>query len=68
LTLKVTVPVGGAGGLVLGGAGETMAVNVTDSPKEDGFGTAVSDVIVGARFTTWVMGVAELPKKFASPL
>src|SRR3981081_207654 len=66
-TLNWTLPVGGAGGLVLGGAGDATAVNVTDCPNDDGLGTALSVVVEGARFTTCVM-VAELGKKFVSPL
>jgi len=50
-TLKFTVPVGRTGGLVLGGAGTTWAVNVTDDPKSEGLPEVVTEVAVGALLT-----------------
>jgi len=45
-SLKVTVPVAVAG--------ETVAVNVTEEPNDDGFADEASEVVVAIWFTVWV--------------
>jgi hypothetical protein len=63
-SMNVTVPVGvpAPGDTTL-----TVAVNVTDCPKVDGFGAAVTDVAVSALFTVWGAGADVLPLKLPSP-
>jgi hypothetical protein len=53
--LNVTVPLG-EGSPKPGFVEVTVAVNVTDCPKFDGFGEEVSDVVVATLLTTWVKG------------
>src|SRR5215472_6461396 len=65
-SLKATVPVGGAGEPVLGGAGHTVSVKAIVWPKNDG---PDDDrvVVTGALFTVWVKW-AVAGVKLASPL
>jgi ribosomal protein S5 len=51
-SLKVTEPVAATG--------ETEAVKVTVTPKVEGLGMAVSETLVGVRFTTWVIAGDEV--------
>ena len=51
-----------------GGAAVTVAVNVTLSPKIEGFSAETSAVDVGARCTTWVSAVLVLAWKAGVPL
>src|SRR6185437_13762631 len=62
---NVTVPVGVP---APGATAETVAVNVTDWPKTDGFCDEVTSVAVLALFTTCGLPVSErvLPVKFGS--
>jgi len=46
----------------------TVAVKVTDWPVIDGFGDAVSVMLVAAFVTTWDIAVDVLAALFASPL
>lgn len=65
-SLKVTVP---AGVPAPGATADTVAVNVTDWPKTEGFAVDDSDVDVLAWFTLCVsIGDAGLALKFPSPL
>src|SRR6516162_6100801 len=65
-SLKATVPVGGAGGLVLGDAGHTVSVKVTVWPKDDG--PDDDKVVVTAALPTVWIRVAVAGVKLASPL
>jgi hypothetical protein len=56
---KVTVPVGVP---APGATGETVAVNLTDCPKTEGFTDEATVVEVGAGLTAWLR-VPELPLK-----
>ena len=58
-SLKVTVPDAVEG--------ETVAVNVTDAAKVEGFSDDVS-VVVMAQFTTWVTAEEVLVRSLVSPL
>jgi hypothetical protein len=46
----------------------TVAVNVTDCLKSDGFADAATAVVVVAWFTVWVRVEEVLPLKLPSPL
>ena len=59
-----TVPVGEP---APGAVTVTVAVNVTDCPKTDGFVPEVSDVLVDALLTTWLTAALVLVRKLASP-
>jgi hypothetical protein len=59
-SLKVTVPVGVP-------VPVTVAVNVTDWPKTDGFTLETSTVVDAVEFTTCVRMLEVLPLSFASP-
>ena len=65
-SLNVTVPVGVP---LAGAAAATVAVNVTDWPKTDGFDEDVTAVVLLAWFTTcgFVFSEPVLVAKFASP-
>jgi hypothetical protein len=64
-SLNVTVPVGIP---APGDTGTTVAVNVTDWPKSDGFNDEVRPVVVFAWLTVWVTALDVLVVKSASPL
>ena len=65
LSLNCTVPVGV---LPPRAAAVTVAVNVTDCPKIDGFGAPLTVVVVFPLFTVWVCNGDVLVVKFRSPL
>lgn len=59
---NVTVPVGAVGELLL-----TVAVSVTEVPKDDGFSDETSVVLVGMPFTVWLSTADVLGSNVASP-
>jgi len=61
--LKVTVPVGGD---TVSEA--TVAVNLTDCPRVEGFREETTVVVVVARFTTWLSAADALTAEAVSPL
>ena len=61
---KFTVPVGVP---APGAVAVTVAVNVTDWPKTDGFAEETTAVLVAAWFTVCVIAGEVLPVKFVSP-
>lgn len=62
-SLKVTVPAG-----VPENCGETVAVNVTDCPADDGFCEDTRAVVVEALLTTWLRAAELLAAYVVSPL
>jgi hypothetical protein len=64
--LNVTVPVGaGSPKFVL--LAVTVAVNVTASPRNDGFNVDATAVEVGTLVTTWLRTADVLPRLLLSP-
>ena len=59
-SLNVTVPVGVP---APGATAATVAVNVIDWPKTDGWADDVTAVVVNAWFTAWVTAGEVLPVK-----
>ncbi len=62
-SLKITLPVAAP---APGGWAETVALNVTDCPKKEGFGTAVTLVVVAALLTTSAKVLDVLAAKLVS--
>ena len=62
-SMKVIFPVG-----VPEIAGVTVAVNVTEAPKVDGFSEDETAVVLSARFTVWLNAADVLPMKFEFPM
>ena len=63
-SLNVTVPVGVP---LPGATTATVAVNVTDCPKTDGFADEITIVVVLGMLTVWVRVEEVLVLKFVSP-